>query len=311
MNDENKFRNLDENLSILKRNPTEINDFNSDPINMNLSDEFGSLQITDTYIKKDDIKFDVHKFFNILKKIEEKNKLTGINHDYMRDLFIEYFNSLKDEDKEKLINGTLDSEYEDKSFNYLRPSEISECEYKIFFFKTQAEKDSSFDVKYPYSMMMRDTGTFLHAYIQLLYKFDKTEVPFYDEEYKVKGRIDGIIDNTIIEIKTVKSFDYQQSHVNQALLYSYFLNKTGEYDIKDFEIVMLNRNLKEFQVNKYYLSDLDDDLNGLLEKIKKLNYSIENKNSFLLKKDKNSCIFCQFKNICNKMKEVKIMDIKK
>jgi len=288
-----------------------INPFIKDNINKDL--DINSFNIPDSNdeivkIEEDNTIFSFKKFFQILEELSKESIKTGNQIDLIKKIFLQYYNNIPNEYKDKFIQTLINPKEEDfiiqyKSRPYIRPSEISDCELKIFFDRLNFPKDKNIEIKYPYSQMMADIGSIIHLYIQMLYPFDKIEVEFFDEDIKVKGKIDAIIQDTVIEIKTVSDLNWEsQDHIDQALIYSYVLNKNG-YIINNFEIAKLHRNLKEYKVLHYKYNDItmQTRLKFLLNKINKILNSIDIKDPLFLEKDYSKCIFCSFKTECNKL----------
>jgi hypothetical protein len=264
------------------------------------------------FINHESINDTVFSFEKVYKKLEELSResiRTGNQVDLIKKIILQYYNDIPDKYKDKFIKTLLEPKEEDfiikhKTRPYIRPSEISDCELKIFFDRCNYPKDKNIEIKYPYAQMMADIGSILHLYIQILYPFDKTEIDFYDKDIKVKGKVDGVIGNTIIEIKTVSDLYWEsQDHIDQALIYSFILNK-NDYNIDSFEIAKLHRNLKEYKVLHYDYNNpkIQGRLRFLLSKIKKVLDSIEMKDPLFLERDYNKCVFCPFKEECKKLK---------
>lgn len=275
---------------------------NSNLLNLNnQNNEFKEINENNTI-------FSFEKFFKLLENLSRISIKTGNQVDLLKKLFLQYYNDIPDYYKDKFIQTLMNPKDEDfiikhKSRPYIRPSEISDCELKIFFDRLNYPKDKNIEIKYPYSQMMADIGSLLHLYIQMIYPFDKTEINFYDEDIKVKGKVDAIIGNTVIEIKTVSDLDWEsQDHIDQALIYSYVLNKNG-YNINSFEIAKLHRNLKDYKVLHYDYNNLEmqERLKFLLYKINKILNAINTKNPISLERDYSKCIFCPFKDVCKKL----------
>lgn len=197
--------------------------------------------------------------------------------------------------------------------DYDRPNisvtELLGCVRKVYYERKKYPVDIYNQYIYPYLPLINHVGNAVHQFIQTIYGFDEVEKTVISSKYKVKGKVDGIKGQYVIEIKT---FDqdkfngkYTQDHFDQGNIYSYLLNSELNYNILGFTLVYVIRNLK-----KIYVFDLEIDNDRA---ISFLNRSLIIHDSLLknivpdtIGCDEEQCKYCIYKSICKK--EIKIIE---
>lgn len=135
---------------------------------------------------------------------------------------------------------------------YLSVTELISCPRKVCFSRLNYPEDNHYI--YPYLYIINSCGKLIHDIIQKNYDFDHVEKTVIDDEFKVKGRVDAVVGNNLIEIKTISTdqFDklstYVQEHYNQANIYAYILNKNYNMKVSIIEIIYVSRDLKGIKV---------------------------------------------------------------
>lgn len=209
---------------------------------------------------------------------------------------------------EFLMRSKLIDEYK-KIQSYDRPyisvTELCSCLRKAYYERKKYEVDVNQLYTFPYLALIQEVGSFVHNFIQSIYGFNESEKTIISEKFKVKGRIDSISENYLVEFKTVDPSDFKNEYsvrdYHQSLIYSYILNTEYDYKIEGITIVYILRNFK-----KIVPFDLEID--------SKLALSLLKGSSILLngiEKSKvidpigatiNQCQYCIFRKYCEKDK---------
>ncbi len=131
---------------------------------------------------------------------------------------------------------------------YISVGELYTCLRQNYYTRLRYPIDIKQQFKFAYLYLIQKIGNEIHSVIQELYDFIETEKTVVSEKYKVKGRIDGIREIYLYEIK---SFDtqkfqnrYEKEHYLQANIYAYILNSEYEYNIQKVVIIYVLRDLK-------------------------------------------------------------------
>ena len=140
-----------------------------------------------------------------------------------------------------------------KSQTYDRPyisvTELLGCLRKTFYIRMKYPCDVNKMYNFSYLYLINRVGDAIHKTIQEIYDFTDIEKSIVSEKYKIKGRIDGIKDNSLIEIKSVDDSkiksSYIKEHYYQGLVYSYILNTEYNYSVDTITIIYVSRNLKK------------------------------------------------------------------
>lgn len=153
--------------------------------------------------------------------------------------------------REELIKGFYRSKKYRKK--YISVTELLSCPRKVFYNRKNYDIDLQEEFRFANLYLIRNIGNAVHSSIQKLYKFDECEKTVISEKFNVKGRIDGILDKSIIELKTTDKQKYQdiydKNHYYQGLIYSYLLGSEYGYEITNISIVYIFRDLKTIKVH--------------------------------------------------------------
>jgi CRISPR/Cas system-associated exonuclease Cas4 (RecB family) len=98
--------------------------------------------------------------------------------------------------------------------------------------------------------LIQRVGDTVHEVVQESYNFNELEKTVVSEHYKVKGRLDGIRESCLFEIKTVEdeskvAKSYIQEHYIQGNIYAYILNFEYSYEIDTIVLIYVPRTLKK------------------------------------------------------------------
>ena len=131
---------------------------------------------------------------------------------------------------------------------YISVGELYTCSRQNYYNRLRYPIDIKQLFKFSYLYLIQKIGDEIHSLVQELYDFTEIEKTVVSEGYKVKGRIDGIRDIYLYEIKSIDvdkfENEYKKEHYLQANIYAYILNTEYEYNIKKVVIVYVLRNLK-------------------------------------------------------------------
>lgn len=152
---------------------------------------------------------------------------------------------------ESMMRAKLIEEYK-KLQSYERPyisvSELYTCLRQCFYVRMRYPVDFKKLYQYPYLYLIQRVGNEIHSVIQDLYEFSETEKTIVSEKFKVKGRLDGIRDSFLYEIKSIDADkfknEYIKEHYLQGIIYAYILNTEYQYNIKTITIIYVIRNCK-------------------------------------------------------------------
>lgn len=131
---------------------------------------------------------------------------------------------------------------------YISVGELYTCLRQNYYTRLRFPIDIKEQFRFAYLYLIQKIGNEIHSVIQELYDFIETEKTVVSEKYKVKGRIDGIREIYLYEIKSFDTQKFQNSYVKehylQANIYAYILNSEYGYNIKKVVIVYVLRDLK-------------------------------------------------------------------
>lgn len=205
---------------------------------------------------------------------------------------------------EKMMRAKLVEEHK-KLQSYERPyisvTELTTCTRQCYYNRMKYPVDNKQLYTFSYLYIIQKVGNTIHDVIQGLYNFSETEKTVLSERYKVKGRVDGIRDSFIFEIKSIdpEKFKnkYVREHYMQAVIYAYILNKEYGYNIKTITIIYVLRSLKKIVP---FDLPLDDNLaESLLSKAPILKSSLDSHtvpDPFGATKD--TCNYCLYIKQC-------------
>lgn len=131
---------------------------------------------------------------------------------------------------------------------YISVTELCNCIRQCYYVRMRYPVNLNKQYRFPYLYLIQKIGNEIHTVIQDLYDFSETEKTVVSERFKVKGRIDGIRESFLCEIKSidVEKFKntYIKEHYIQANIYAYILNTEYDYKIDTITIIYVLRNLK-------------------------------------------------------------------
>jgi len=185
---------------------------------------------------------------------------------------------------------------------YISVTELYTCLRKVYYSRMKFEIDLSKEYRWPYLYFITKVGNVVHDLIQELYPFSETEKSILIEKFRVKGRIDGLINkDTLVELKTIDDnkfkYEYIKEHYYQGLIYAYILNSEYGYKIRNITLVYIVRTLKA--IHTFDLK-IDNEL-----AVQFLNYgpmvldAIEtNTAPEPINSSEQQCKFCQYHSYC-------------
>lgn len=132
---------------------------------------------------------------------------------------------------------------------YISVSEICTCLRQSYYNRMRYPVNLTDKFRFSYLYLIQKVGDLIHSVIEDLYDFSETEKTVVSEKYKVKGRVDGIRESYLYEIKSIDAEkfknEYIPEHYIQGLIYAYILNIEYEYTINTVTIIYVIRNLKK------------------------------------------------------------------
>lgn len=152
---------------------------------------------------------------------------------------------------ETMMRSKLIEEHK-KSQSYERPyisvSELINCLRQCYYYRMRYPVNLNNLYNFSYLFLMQKVGNKIHEVVQEIYGFSEVEKTVVSERYKVKGRVDGIQESFLFEIKSLDANKvvntYIKEHYLQGLVYAYILNTEYEYEIETITIVYIKRDLK-------------------------------------------------------------------
>lgn len=252
----------------------------------------------------------------------KKEQVTNTTNKFLEDSQIHSHvpGNVKHEEKVKKSKGFSVKKFEDmmrsklvddfkKIQTYERPyisvGELYICMRQTYYARSRYAIDLEKKFKFAWLYFFQRVGDELHNIIQDVYNFTEVEKTIVSEKYKTKGRIDGIRDDFLYEIKSVDpdKFKYEcdRQHYLQANIYAHILNTEYNYKIHTIVILYVFRNLR-----KIVPFDLPVDASlaeSYLKHASMLKNSIDNK----IVPDPvcstiDQCQWCLYKKYCEKDK---------
>ena len=213
---------------------------------------------------------------------------------------------------EKGMRQKLIEEYK-KTQTYERPyisvTEICSCLRAGYYNRLKYKIELKRKFNFSYLYLIQRVGNTIHDVVQGLYNFNEIEKTIVSETFKVKGRVDGIRESYLYELKSidVEKFKgkYIDEHYQQGLIYAYILNTEYDYNIKKIVIVYFMRNLKK--VVPFDLPLDNSRAKSLLDRAITLKSSIDkNEVPDPIGATNDQCHWCLFKTYCqsDKCKQV-------
>ena len=146
----------------------------------------------------------------------------------------------------KLVDEHIRSQGYDRP--YISVTELLSCLRQKYYVRMKYEIDVEQQYGFSYLYLINQVGNTVHSLIQDLYDHTETEKTVVSEKFKVKGRVDGIRDNYLLEYKTIDESKFNGKHNkrdhHQGIIYSHILNTEYGYKIDKITIVYIVRSLK-------------------------------------------------------------------
>jgi len=118
---------------------------------------------------------------------------------------------------------------------------VSSCSRKVYYERLKYPVDAKKLFTFPYLLPIQMVGDCLHDCISDVYNFSETRKTIVSEKYKVKGKIDGLTQPYVYEIKTLDSNKftgkYIPEHYYQGLVYAFILNSEYGYNITTITVI--------------------------------------------------------------------------
>lgn len=131
---------------------------------------------------------------------------------------------------------------------YISVGELYTCMRQSYYSRSRYAIDLEQQFKFSWLYMFQRVGDEIHSVIQDVYNFSEREKTIVSEQFKTKGRLDGIRDGFLYEIKSVDpdkfEYEYQRDHFLQANIYAHILNTEYNYRIHTVVILYVFRNLR-------------------------------------------------------------------
>ena len=135
-----------------------------------------------------------------------KDSLEGLYSDVIqktpnrtsRGFVVENFESLM---RSKLVDEHKKRQSYDRP--YISVTELFTCIRQNYYARKKYDIDIKKQYGFSYLHLINNIGNKVHDYIQELYNHTEVEKTLVSEKYKVKGRVDGIRDNFLLEYKTI------------------------------------------------------------------------------------------------------------
>lgn len=133
---------------------------------------------------------------------------------------------------------------------YISVSELYNCLRQNYYVRKRYPVNLNDLYRFPYLYLIQRVGDEVHEAVQDIYNFNEVEKTVVSEKYKVKGRLDGIRESCLFEIKTYDDKDekigksYVKEHYIQANVYAYILNFEYSYNIDTIVLIYVPRSLK-------------------------------------------------------------------
>ena len=186
---------------------------------------------------------------------------------------------------------------------YISTSEILDCPRKCFYTRKLYTVNWSEQYVFPYLSFHGGIGQTIHKQLQDILELQNCEDSLIDNDFSLKGKLDGRLGSNLYEIKTVdpekyNKYEYLQSHYDQANVYCYLWNKLKKNCEKMDNIVIVYA-CKDFK--RVRTVDLKPNFESAKDMIMKAPYikdCLDNNILPTANVDKESCNFCYFKKQC-------------
>ena len=192
---------------------------------------------------------------------------------------------------------------------YISVTELCGCLRQAYYNRKRYSVNLNKKYQFSYLFMIQKIGNIIHEILQELYDFTEYEKTIVSEKYKVKGRIDGLRESFLYEIKSIdiNKFKnrYVKEHYEQALVYAYILNTEYGYNIKTITIIYVLRNLKH--IIPFDIPVDNSIAESLLNKALLLKSSIDKISvPDPIGATSEQCRYCLYKTYCEKDKCIKV-----
>lgn len=132
---------------------------------------------------------------------------------------------------------------------YISVGELITCMRQNYYTRSRYAIDLEEQFRFAWLYMFQRVGDEIHAVVQDVYNFSEKEKTIVSEKYTTKGRLDGIRDGFLYEIKSVDpdkfNYECQRDHFLQANIYAHILNTEYNYKIHTIVIIYVFRNLRK------------------------------------------------------------------
>lgn len=252
---------------------------------------------------------------------ENKNEVLNNPKDYISDRPKKTLSSSSKifspvELKEKLRAQLIDEYYTKQKYEkpYSSVTEILGCLRRNYYYRAQYNPNMDALYSYPLVKFFGEIGTAIHNVIEGAYGFDETEKSIFSEVYKVKGVVDAIKKNYVIDFKTIKERNFKGHRIHdyqQVNIYAHILKTEYKYNIEHVTLIyFFSDNLDKTP----YAIDLElreEDAISYLIRSKMLLEALENRVvPDMIGATEDSCKYCEFVNVCKNEGKVKKPDPK-
>lgn len=286
---------------------------------MDLTSEYESLL---RYLETEKNKWElVKKPTPVIKNTEPTEKFKKLEQDVAKPMVHSTSVYFDVSQFEQLARESLKTEFQkrySKTKNTVSVSELLSCVRKNYYFRCQTPLNLNQYFRFVYLQLIQEVGNTVHTYIQSIYKFDEVEKSVESKEYNVRGRLDAIIRDCVVEIKTIDQDKFKgiilPEHYNQALIYAYMLNKYYDIKINAATIVYVIRNLKSIvSIDIIFNWNIDNKkAEMLLNRANILLNAVTTKTlPDPIGSTSEECKYCPYKGICGKNTNVIINEPKK
>jgi hypothetical protein len=188
---------------------------------------------------------------------------------------------------------------------YISVSELYSCLRKSYYTRLRYPVDIKEQFRFAYLYLIQKIGNEIHSVVQELYDFTEIEKTIVSEKYKVKGRIDGIKESYLYEIKSVDigkvQNGYIKEHFDQANIYAYILNSEYGYELEKVTLVYVQRDLK--RIIPFDISINNSQAKSFLNRSPLLLKAINNHEVIdPIGANEEQCKYCLYKKYCQKDK---------
>jgi CRISPR/Cas system-associated exonuclease Cas4 (RecB family) len=246
----------------------------------------------------------------VVKEIKQDIKAAKLTHDLINDLHADVVPYKKTSEgfdvgrfetlmRDKLVEDHINSQSYDRP--YISVTELLSCLRQKYYTRMKYDIDVEQQYGFSYLYLINQVGNTVHSLIQNLYDHTETEKTVVSEKFKVKGRVDGIKDNFLLEYKTIDDSKFQGKYIqrdhNQGIIYAYILNTEYGYKIDKITVVYIIRNLK--RIVPFDLPTNSELAKTFLDRALILQSSLENEIvPDTIGSDKEQCKYCSYKIYC-------------